>query len=203
RGITLCLPSLLQGTAPTQIYPLSLHDALPICQAYTLATHAERHKIRRIEHFIGRSIPMDEIAGLEPQRKPQRGFGKRPGNGYRGAPAGGARREGQARPWHKPEWKSEGKPAGRSEWKPERRTQERTEWQPARSPEGRTEWKPERRTQERTEWQPGRSAEGKWKNDRRPQADGARRPGRPGTRPAERGAAPARSDRPQRSAARY
>src|SRR5690606_35933046 len=49
-------------------------------QAYTLAVHGERHKIRRIEHFIGRSIPMEEIAGLEPQRKPQRGFGgKRPG----------------------------------------------------------------------------------------------------------------------------
>ncbi|NLC36616.1 MAG: DEAD/DEAH box helicase, partial [Alcaligenaceae bacterium] len=78
-------------------------------QAYTLAMHSERHKVRRIEHFIGRSIPMDEIAGLEPQRKPQRSFGKRPngggGGGYRGAP-GGARRESYGRPYgdRKPEW---------------------------------------------------------------------------------------------------
>ena len=98
-------------------------------QAYTLATHAERHKIRRIEHFIGRSIPMDEIAGLEPQRKPQRSFGKRPGNGggYRGAPAG-ARREGQGRPYRKPEWKTEARPEGRTEWKSDRsRSDARTE----------------------------------------------------------------------------
>src|SRR5690554_341952 len=89
-------------------------------QAYTLAVHAERHKVRRIEHFIGRSIPMTEIAGLEPQRKPQRSFGgKRPGGGYRGAP-GAARREGygqsRAHGDRKPEWKSDRKP----EWKTER-----------------------------------------------------------------------------------
>src|SRR5690606_19952846 len=62
-------------------------------QAYTLATHAERHKVRRIEHFIGQPITPETIAGLEPQRSPRpysgapgRGgkpFGKRPG-GYAG-----------------------------------------------------------------------------------------------------------------------
>ena len=55
--------------------------------AYTLATHSERHKVRRIEHYIGQSITPEVIAGLEPQRTPRpstggpRGgkpFGKRP-----------------------------------------------------------------------------------------------------------------------------
>jgi superfamily II DNA/RNA helicase len=56
--------------------------------AFTLATHAERHKIRRIEHFIGQTLTPQVIAGLEPKRtarpayersgKP--GFGKRPFN---------------------------------------------------------------------------------------------------------------------------
>jgi len=36
--------------------------------AYTLATHSERHKIRRIEHFIGQPIPASVIEGLEPTR---------------------------------------------------------------------------------------------------------------------------------------
>jgi len=163
-------------------------------QAYTLATHAERHKVRRIEHFIGRSIPMDEIEGLEPQRKPQRSFSKRPGTGHRGAPSG-ARREGAGRPWQKPEWKSDGKPAGRSEWKTDRRPEGRSE--------GRAEFQPERRTEGRGEWQPNRNTDGKWKNDRKPQGDGARRPARPATRSADRSAAPRRTDRPQRAGARY
>lgn len=58
-------------------------------QAYTLAAHSERHKIRRIEHFIGKPIPAEVIEGLEPKktarptssdRKP-RGKGSRPGFG--------------------------------------------------------------------------------------------------------------------------
>ncbi|WP_427184262.1 DEAD/DEAH box helicase [Bordetella bronchialis] len=55
--------------------------------AFTLATHAERHKIRRIEHFIGQTLTPQVIAGLEPKRTPrpfERGskpaFGKRPFN---------------------------------------------------------------------------------------------------------------------------
>ena len=62
--------------------------------AFTLATHSERHKIRRIEHFIGQPIPSEVIEGLEPKktvrptytdRKPG---GKKP-YGARGGYAGG------------------------------------------------------------------------------------------------------------------
>lgn len=38
--------------------------------AFTLATHSERFKVRRIEKFIGQSIPTDVIPGLEPTPKP-------------------------------------------------------------------------------------------------------------------------------------
>jgi superfamily II DNA/RNA helicase len=37
-------------------------------KAITLAEHRERHKVKRIEHFIGHPIPSEEIAGLEPRR---------------------------------------------------------------------------------------------------------------------------------------
>ena len=177
-------------------------------QAYTLAVHAERHKIRRIEHFIGRSIPMEEIAGLEPQRKPQRSFGKRPGGGYRGASTGGRYEgHGQGRPHgeHKPAWKGERK----NDWKPEWKAGQKTEWKPEHKPE----WKPERRTDSRSEWQPGRNRDGKpdwkagrktdWSGDRKPQASGARQPGRPSTRSADRNSAPRGSERPHRGAARF
>ena len=36
--------------------------------AVTLAEHRERHKVKRIEHFIGHAIPSEEIVGLEPRR---------------------------------------------------------------------------------------------------------------------------------------
>jgi superfamily II DNA/RNA helicase len=68
--------------------------------AFTLATHSERHKVRRIEHYTGQTINPEIIAGLEPKRTPKpsagggaggdaRGgkpFGKRPGGsgGYGG-----------------------------------------------------------------------------------------------------------------------
>jgi hypothetical protein len=39
--------------------------------AFTLAIHGERHKVRRIEHFIGYTIKSDVIAGLEPQVTPR------------------------------------------------------------------------------------------------------------------------------------
>ena len=60
--------------------------------AYTLAVHGERHKVRRIEHFIGRPIPPETIVGLEPQRtpSPRSGGAPRPG----GKPRPGARRPG-------------------------------------------------------------------------------------------------------------
>ena len=178
-------------------------------QAFTLATHSERHKVRRIEHFIGRSIPMDEIAGLEPQRRPQRSAGKRPtGGGYRGNGGGyrgnanGARREGfgAGRPNgdRKPEWKS----AHGSDWKPAGNAAGKTDWKPARSSDwkagegnarpaaskfdGKPEWKGERKSG--------------WGADRGRPGEG--RPGRPSTRAGDRNGAPRRSDRPQRSAAR-
>ena len=178
-------------------------------QAFTLATHSERHKIRRIEHFIGRSIPMDEIAGLEPQRRPQRTAGKRPaGGGYRG---NGARREGygagrpngdrSARPAAgkfegKPEWKS----AHGSDWKPAGNGAPRSDWKPARS----TDWKagdgsarPTSKFEGKPEWKGERKST--WSADR-PRPEG--RPGRPTTRAGDRNGAPRRSDRPQRPAAR-
>jgi superfamily II DNA/RNA helicase len=77
--------------------------------AFTLATHAERHKIRRIEHFIGQTLTPQIIAGLEPKRtarpahdragtgKP--GFGKRPFNrDNRGGFGAGAARSFDDRP---------------------------------------------------------------------------------------------------------
>ena len=51
--------------------------------AFTLATHSERHKVRRIEHYIGQTITPETIAGLEPKRTP------RPSAGGSGAPRGG------------------------------------------------------------------------------------------------------------------
>ena len=39
--------------------------------AFTLAIHGERHKVRRIEHFIGYTIKSDVIVGLEPQVTPR------------------------------------------------------------------------------------------------------------------------------------
>src|SRR5690606_25357552 len=69
--------------------------------AFTLAVHSERHKVRRIEHYIGQPIPATVIEGPEPQktvrptytdRKPGRRFGPRGGvggkPGYGRTPAG-------------------------------------------------------------------------------------------------------------------
>ncbi|MFA5664442.1 MAG: DEAD/DEAH box helicase [Castellaniella sp.] len=65
-------------------------------QAITLAMHAERHKVRRIEHYMGCPIPTETIPGLEPQapapsrqKRPARHHGSpdtgRPGAGRPGA----------------------------------------------------------------------------------------------------------------------
>jgi superfamily II DNA/RNA helicase len=75
--------------------------------AFTLAMHAERHKVRRIENFIGQTLTPQVIAGLEPKRaarpayertgKP--GFAKRPfSRDSRGGFAGGAARAFDDRP---------------------------------------------------------------------------------------------------------
>ncbi len=65
-------------------------------QAITLAVHAERHKIRRIEHFIGQAIPTDVIPGLEPQRSARPTWKDRPAKSTR--PQGG---KAHGKPWHK------------------------------------------------------------------------------------------------------
>ncbi|WP_368644471.1 DEAD/DEAH box helicase [Castellaniella ginsengisoli] len=80
-------------------------------QAITLAVHAERHKVRRIEHFIGQAIPMETIPGLEPQRS------VRPT--YRDKPARGARPQGgkpHGKPWHKDGPASGAAPRARKPW---------------------------------------------------------------------------------------
>lgn len=78
--------------------------------AYTLAVHGERHKVRRIEHFIGHQIPSEVIAGLEPQRTPSarpegagRGAGGKKGgrfsNDRSSAPSGGGYAGRESRPY--------------------------------------------------------------------------------------------------------
>lgn len=57
--------------------------------AFTLATHSERHKIRRIEHFIGQPIPPQEIEGLEPKKTARPTYTDRKGSGKSFAPRGG------------------------------------------------------------------------------------------------------------------
>jgi len=54
-------------------------------RAITLAVHAERHKVRRIEQYIGRPIQAETIAGLEPQRAPRPGARTGPARGKPGA----------------------------------------------------------------------------------------------------------------------
>ena len=63
--------------------------------AYTLATHAERYKIRRIENFIGQPIPAETITGLEPKKTtssgPKRSTGKFAGKRKPGGAPGKAK----------------------------------------------------------------------------------------------------------------
>ncbi|GAA5234392.1 DEAD/DEAH box helicase [Verticiella sediminum] len=62
--------------------------------AFTLATHAERHKIRRIEKYTGQPIPPQVVEGLEPRSTPRPEGARRPGGAnWRGKP--GARPGGQ------------------------------------------------------------------------------------------------------------
>src|SRR5690606_3895771 len=132
-------------------------------QAFTLATHAERHKVRRIEHYIGQSITPEIIAGLEPKRTPRphsgagRGgkpFGKRPGGYGNDRPMregrgsfGGPRAEGSREGgWRGGEYKSrDGAPRGeyqaRGEFKPRGEFQPRGDFQP-RSNGPRGEFQP-------------------------------------------------------------
>ena len=70
--------------------------------AFTLATHAERHKVRRIEQYTGQPIPPQVVEGLEPRVTPRPSSGaRRPGSGngnWRGKPGGGAPRHGAGGP---------------------------------------------------------------------------------------------------------
>ncbi|GAB2887059.1 DEAD/DEAH box helicase [Paralcaligenes ginsengisoli] len=85
--------------------------------AFTLAVHSERHKIRRIEHFIGQPIPPQVIEGLEPKKTVRPTYTDRKSNGKsfsgRGGFGGGKpsydRKPGASRPYgDKPAY--EGKP---------------------------------------------------------------------------------------------
>ncbi len=85
--------------------------------AFTLATHSERHKIRRIEHFIGQPIPSEVIEGLEPKKTARPTYTDRkpggksfaPRSGYGGAkPAYGRKPGGDRAYGDKPAY--EGKP---------------------------------------------------------------------------------------------
>ncbi|WP_186332187.1 DEAD/DEAH box helicase [Bordetella genomosp. 13] len=62
--------------------------------AYTLAVHSERHKIRRIESYIGQSINSETIAGLEPKRTPRPSAGGSGGFSRHGKPGGAGKRPG-------------------------------------------------------------------------------------------------------------
>src|SRR5690554_148920 len=58
--------------------------------AFTLAVHSERHKVRRIEHFIGQPIPAEVIEGLEPKKTVRPTYTDRKGGGGKSfGPRGG------------------------------------------------------------------------------------------------------------------
>lgn len=59
--------------------------------AFTLATHSERHKIRRIEHFIGQTLNAETIEGLEPTKTAESTRSRKGGKGG-GRNGGGERR---------------------------------------------------------------------------------------------------------------
>ena len=55
--------------------------------AFTLATTSERHKVRRIEHFIGQPIPVETIPGLEPTKATRPTFKARKSSSGRRRPS--------------------------------------------------------------------------------------------------------------------
>ena len=76
--------------------------------AFTLATHSERHKIRRIEHFIGQPIPSSVIEGLEPRKTVRPTYTDRKGKG--GYKTGTGRGHGAGKPYQAREGGYAGKP---------------------------------------------------------------------------------------------
>ncbi|MFV0283551.1 MAG: DEAD/DEAH box helicase [Castellaniella sp.] len=116
-------------------------------QAITLAVHAERHKVRRIEHFIGQAIPLETIPGLEPQRSVRPTYKDKPRNAR---PQGG---KPHGKPWHKDGAAKDAAPRARKPWQQEARASEDT-----RPPRARKPWdqdKPARPRKERGEGRPG------------------------------------------------
>ena len=66
--------------------------------AFTLATHGEKHKIRRIEHFIGQTLNAETIEGLEPTKTAESSRGRKGGGkGAGGRNGGGERRFNKAK----------------------------------------------------------------------------------------------------------
>ncbi|MER1939192.1 DEAD/DEAH box helicase [Castellaniella sp. FW104-16D08] len=109
-------------------------------EAITLAVSSERHKVRRIEQFIGQSIPMSTIPGLEPKQAVRPTWKDRPANGkgrphqgkpggYQGKPGAHAGKPGGY----------QGKPGGRPSTKPWHRDAAPTDndTRPARAPRAR------------------------------------------------------------------
>ena len=81
--------------------------------AFTLATHGEVHKVRRIERYIGQTFEPTVIEGLEPSLKAS---SRRPSTGGRpgmrgGKPAGGGRSYGGGRSEARPAY-GDSRPAG-------------------------------------------------------------------------------------------
>ena len=110
--------------------------------AVTLFHHGERHLQRDIERYIGQTIRIEVIAGLEPSARPERDKprGGRPGGGYKGKsgfakpahggqgerrrdsaerPALGARRDDAAAP--RSGWVSRADAGDRQPWQAERK----------------------------------------------------------------------------------
>ncbi|HEU0231448.1 MAG TPA: DEAD/DEAH box helicase [Burkholderiaceae bacterium] len=79
------------------------HDGL----AFTLATHTERHKVRRIEHYIGQPIPLLTIDGLEPKKSVRPTYTDR-----KGAPRQGDRAGRTGAPGGKPGFSRSARKAG-------------------------------------------------------------------------------------------
>src|SRR5690606_31045657 len=125
-------------------------------QAITLAVHAERHKIRRIEHFIGQAIPMATIPGLEPQRSVRPTYKDRPARGARpgGKPHG--------KPWHKDGAPHGGAPRARKPWQQDAQAGEDTRPAPRHKPS----WQQDDRAHDsrpahgRKPWEQGTHADG-------------------------------------------
>ncbi|HEX7386310.1 MAG TPA: DEAD/DEAH box helicase [Castellaniella sp.] len=109
-------------------------------EAITLAVSSERHKVRRIEHFIGQSIPTETIPGMEPTRAARPTYKDRPKKSARPSTRNGSKPEGKpwskkgdyaanksagaGKPWHKDASTSDraGRPAG-SNGRSERKAQ--------------------------------------------------------------------------------